>query len=147
MRRLRLAVLAAAFSLASVLSCVDGSAPVGPDAFTPVASLALVPVFPKEAQGIESAPINLIRLTAREVPSNVQVAQVIVTVDPNASQWELGIDVPLAGGTDVQYVLEIELVNRTGSVETVQWPGRTAPLALTPGTSFETKEVAVMRGF
>jgi uncharacterized protein YjdB len=146
MRRLRLVALVAVFSVASVLSCVDGSAPVGPDTLTPVASLALVPVFPKEAQGIESAPINLIRLTAREVPSEVVVAQVITTVDPNASQWELGIDVPLDGGAGVQYVLEIELVNRTGSVETVQWSGRTAPLALTPGTSLETREVAVLRG-
>lgn len=146
MRRARAVSLTALIFIGLQLSCVDGSTPVDPGSGGLAASLAVVPVLPQAAQAAGSAPINLIRLTAFAVPGDVQVAQVIRSVDPNADQWELEFDVPLSNEPGVHYVLEIELVNEQGGGQTVQWSGRTAPLTLTPGVAYQVHQVGVTRG-
>lgn len=146
MRRLRSVLVAVLTGLIPLLSCVDGTQVAGPGDALLTASLALMPVFPADAQGIEAAPVNVIRLTARRLPENVQVAQVVLSVDPDAEQWDVGIDIPLTNSPGTQYVLEIELVNQTNGVETVQWSGRTSPMTLTPGAALQAREVGVSRG-
>lgn len=148
MRRAHGVTPIALISLTMLLSCVGGESPTDTTGRVPTASLSIVPVFPSQAQalGVEAAPINTIRLTVLQIPGETVVASTVLAADPNASQWDVSIEVPLSSDAGVQYVVEIELVNTQDGVETVQWSGRTQPLALTPGVSNAVRKVGVVRG-
>lgn len=145
-RHPRAVLLASALVLGGLLSCVDGTAPVDPAAVGSKASLAVLPVFSGGPQSVDATPVNLIRLTVLRLPEEERVARSETSVDPDASEWEVGIDVPLSGGADAQYVLEVELITRQGGVDVVQWSGRAGPLTLTPGGASPVREVGVTRG-
>ncbi|MHB1194690.1 MAG: Ig-like domain-containing protein [Longimicrobiales bacterium] len=138
--------LAASLVVALVGSCVDGHSPTGLD-FGGTASLSIIPVYapgPQPAEG--TAEVNRIRVTARLATNDSVLATFVVDVDPNASEWDLQLEIPIPEGGGA-VVLTIELVNvATGGGETVQWSGQSAPLPLTPGQPTEVKEVQVFRG-
>ena len=126
-------------------SCVEGGTPLDPFAEGATASLAVVPKLPPEMGRLSGPPVNVIRVTVRRVPGNEQVAQTVVEVDPNASEWQIGIEVPL-GVAGAQYVLELELMNESGGARTVEWSGRTSAMTLTAGLSPEMRQIGVVRG-
>ena len=145
----RAVLLASAISLVGLLSCVEGTAPTDPDMAAPRASLVVLPVFPSAPQRVEgetAAPVTLIRLTVLRTPGNEQVARTETTVDPAATEWEVTADVPLTGDPGDQYVIEVELINNSGGVESVEWSGRAGPLDLGAGTTSPVREVGVSRG-
>jgi uncharacterized repeat protein (TIGR01451 family) len=136
----------ALLTVGTVASCVDGTVPTGIQS-TGVARLALVPVYETMAGGLadQAAEVNRIRLTATKASDGTVIIVQEQDVDPTAEQWSLDMGVPVPeGGAEV--MLTIELINITGSDETVEWSGQTGPLTLTAGQAAEGREVAVVRG-
>lgn len=90
------------------------------------------------------APINRIRLTARNAASNAVLKVDTVTVDPNQENWNLTMDIPLTGELNV--IVLIELINLENNVEAVQWSGNTAPISVAPGVKKEPAPVTLFQG-
>ena len=125
-RRVRLAhfvVLAAAVVFAS---CSDLL-------FSPNAAtrgiVALQPYF--SFNGFESADINVIRITAKELPAGTVVLDSVFTVDPTQNTWNLPIE--LKPGVD--YEITIQLINRVNGLDNVISSGVIPKLSVTPGTN------------
>jgi hypothetical protein len=68
----------------------------------------------------DGAPINVISIKVLSTPGDVEIAWQTVTVDPNQSQWDLTIDVPLNSDAAVLYFLDLELISDSGGVQTVE---------------------------
>ena len=133
MRRAHRVPPVALLFLTLLLSCVGGESPTDTPDRAHTASFSVIPVFPPQVQRLEGAPVNTIRLTVLQIPGETVVATNVTAADPNASQWEVAVEVPLSSDPSARYVLEVELINTQDGVETVQWSGRTEPLTLTPG--------------
>lgn len=110
------------------------------------AALAVQPVFSANAQLSDGAPINLISIKVFATPGDVEVASTIVTVDPDQTEWALTIDFPLSTDPATRYYLELELINETGGVRTVEWSARTTPMAVAASAPSEIIQVEVVRG-
>ena len=139
--------LAAACLLASVLilSCTDSGSPSRIDSGMGTISMAVSPVFPTGAESSDVADISRIRITVLRLSDRAVVDLHVEDVDPGASQWTLGLDIPVPEG-DARVVLVIELISVTDGRETVEWSGETAPITLVPGQATASQEVEVVRG-
>ncbi|MEX2283016.1 MAG: Ig-like domain-containing protein [Gemmatimonadota bacterium] len=131
-------------------ACTErGNQPFAPDA--PKAGrvrFAVVPQFNYlGGQHSAGAPINRIRLTAREVGTGTVLGQTIRDVAATDSTWNVAVDVTVADGIDVVVVVLVELINVTAGVETVEWSGLTAPITVSPGETEEpTAAVQLFQG-
>jgi len=126
--------------LAVIASCSDSGL------FSPNtngrARVAIRPYF-ASLQGVASmaAEINRIRLTITRRPEGTLVFQDVFDVDPNATDWNLPVDVPANSDLDVL----IELINYSSGVETVEFSG-IIQLSVTAGPQPTTLPVPVFPG-
>jgi hypothetical protein len=102
-------------------------------------SIRLAPRFSIEGAA-QLDPITRARLTAKKVGTNEVVATADTTIDPNANEWDLNLDVPAAAG---QVVVLIELLNTAGGIE---WSGLTSPINVVPGQTSTPTPVTLFQG-
>lgn len=133
--------------MVTFMACRDGTGPSVPR----FVQLALEPRF-QVGGGTNAQPISRIRLTARAVDGEgtpleqAPVAVREVTVDPNASEWRLELNVP-AGDGPAQVITEVELVNLPSSGEPlVEWAGRSGVITVGRGERVERADIAIGRG-
>ena len=120
MRKLTRALLPLALLLAA--TCTDGGA-VGPRQSGRV-ELSIVPRF-AAATAANPLPVNRIVLNARDAAGTAVLGSRVYPVDPNASSWELALDVQLPGSAPVSVYLTMELMHVEGTTQSVEWSGIT----------------------
>ena len=140
----RIVALLAMLVMAVLGSCVDGNGPFQPGP-SRTATLSLQPVLSAAAQAGEAPDIHRIRVRVLQVPGEALLLEETFEVDPNAESWPLELEFPIPEeGIDV--LIEIELINVTDGVETVEFSGVVGPLSVTSGESSEIQQVEVVRG-
>lgn len=143
---LRSARLPVGLAIAALFSCT-GDTGTGMPGADLQAQLAVVLAFPSAHASASSAsdpqPIVAIRVTTFVVPPETQIAQVELSVDPNADEWSLDIKVPLSADPGARYLFQFELLNAGGEVE---WSGTIGPLSLGQSVTTVVRTVAVVRG-
>ena len=103
-------------------TCTD-SGSVGPRQSGRVL-LSIVPRF-ASAGTASPLPVNRIVLNARDAGGTAVLGSRVYPVDPNASSWELSLDVQLPGSAPVSVYLTMELMHVEGTTQTVEWSGIT----------------------
>jgi len=83
--------------------------------------LQLKPVFSLVDWQSLSANINVIRLTATQLPARTLLQRQETTVDPAAPEWQLPLDLPINSEVEVL----VELINRAAGVDVIVYSGRT----------------------
>ena len=83
--------------------------------------LQLKPVFSSVDWQSLTANINVIRLTATQLPARTLVQRQETSVDPAAPEWQLPLDLPINSEVEVL----VELINRTAGVDVIVYSGRT----------------------
>lgn len=133
--------------MVTFMACRDGTGPSVPR----FVQLALEPRF-QVGGGTNAQPISRIRLTARAVDGEGTpldqdpVAVREVTVDPNASEWRLDLNVPTTDGP-AQVVTEVELINLPAAGEPlVEWAGRSDVITVGRGERVERADIPIGRG-
>lgn len=144
MRRPVRALLGPLSAVLLFLSCVDGDptiAPRGPAVRVPLATQ----VIPGPANAT-ALTINRIRAVARTASDNRVIAETTLTVDPNATVWDVPLEIPTDGlTTDV--LVELALINVSASgTETIEFSGQVGPLSVQPGRDASPVTVPVVRG-
>jgi hypothetical protein len=140
-RSLGVAACAATLLPLLVCSCVDGTAPQGADAGIS-ASVLVAPRFAPQAEVAASTVVSRIRLTALNSATGTVLGTQDTEVDPDASEWQIAMEVDLGGEASLTVVVEIELLD--GAV--VQWSGRTGTMTLSASSAGATHLVEVYRG-
>ena len=120
------AVLAAAVLFAA---CVDGN----PAGVSTPAFLSLSAEL--DASGsLAAGPISRIRVTVTTQASSEVVSREVFQVSPDASSWEIAVEVDIAAAAGSPVLLAVELISVVGGVETVEWSGRIGPIDLRGGS-------------
>ena len=132
-----LAILPVLFALA-LAGCSDGI--FSPNR-TGSARLQLQPVFSTVDWQSLSVNINLIRVTATQLPARSLVLRQETSVDPNAPEWQVPLDLPVGCECEVL----VELINRTGTTDVVVYSGR-ALISVKAGTQPSVALIPVFPG-
>src|SRR5437868_1427795 len=119
----------AALTALVLASCSESSAPRAH-----VTRLQIHPRYAATAAARASAttPINLIVITARDVASSQVVGSLDQSVDPNATSWDLTLDLTLDGTETRDVALAMELGHADPVSPTVAWSGIVI-VSVTPG--------------
>ena len=86
--------------------------------------LSIVPSF-AAVTAASPLPVNRIVLNARDVAGTAVLGSRVYPVDPNASSWELALDVQLPSSTTTSVYLTMELMHVEGTTQSVEWSGIT----------------------
>ncbi len=89
-----------------------------------------------------SPPIDRVRLLARNAQTRTVVGSTDEAVDPNASQWSLGLAITLGGAPSLEVTVEVELLAGQGT----EWSGRLGPLTVRGSEPPRAQNVPVYRG-
>ncbi|MFC1791014.1 Ig-like domain-containing protein [Gemmatimonadota bacterium] len=136
----------AAFSimaLALLGGCTEGRAPLDPSAEGVPAFLALNPQFQPSLTTVAAAEIVRIRVVATVFGTGELLGSTEIDVDPNASSWDIQVEVIVPPGIGAQVEFTVELLNAGLGTE---WSGHVGPLTLTPGAETTIQNVTIVRG-
>src|SRR5688572_23743876 len=122
------ALFAAFALLLFIISCSDQTG-TGPGGNLGANGLRFAPRFMHFGSSFSVAPVVNIRLTAMIAATRDVVAQATTSVEPDADEWSLGLDVPGSAGT---VIVLIELLNAENGVE---WSGETEPIRVEAGSN------------
>jgi hypothetical protein len=131
-------------------ACTDGSTspfdPLGETATRSV-SFALATSFAPAATAQATGEIESARVTVINAKTGAVIDVIVIQLDPNADEWSLNLSVDIPLQEDFRVELLIELLSFPDGVETVEWSGKTAPIAVQPGTApTEIRQVGMNRG-
>ena len=76
-------------------SCVSSDSSTGIDDATIPAGIVVQPAIIESPANASALPINQIRAVTARVPDNIVLGDTTITVDPNASEWDVTLDVVL----------------------------------------------------
>jgi hypothetical protein len=125
------AVLAAA--------CVDGSGPTESGRAIP---LDIRPRFQVDPSLFPAAPVDRIRLVARDASTSELLGRMDLEVSPTAEQWTISLGITLGGAERRSVTVDVELLGD----DAVQWSGRLGPITVQAGTTSSTHNVEIHRG-
>jgi uncharacterized protein YjdB len=128
------------------LGCADGPSPAELDTRPGTASLALNPRFTEGPAKQSALPVTLIRAMATAAETGEEVGRTEETVDPDASSWDVELEVEIPSGISPVVIVTLELINVGDGTETVVWSGRVGPLTLTPGATSTVADLDLVRG-
>ncbi|MGE0158265.1 MAG: Ig-like domain-containing protein [Gemmatimonadales bacterium] len=132
-------------TLALLVGCTDGEAPLDPaavdDAVSIAPALALIP-SPADAG---AAPVSRIRALVTSAADGAALATEARDVSPSAASWPLTLSVPLAGGP-IDATLHVQLLHVDGEgAESVQFSGASESFTLRRGDP-ASPELTIVRG-
>ena len=123
-------------------TCTDRGA-VGPRQGGRV-QLSIVPSFAAATTAIPLS-VNRIVLNARDAAGTAVLGSRVYPVDPNASSWELSLEVQLPGTAPVSVYLTMELMHVEGTTQSVEWSGITT-IAVAPSENKVVTNVQLYPG-
>ncbi len=128
--------------------CADAPAAMDLPAGGGQAVLALSPSFGAALAAEDAAPINRIRVTVFLVSTGGILGEPqVFDVDATAGSWDLDIPIDIPNVPNPQVTLQVELINVTGGVETVEWSGMSEAIPLnSTATTSASPEINVVRG-
>ncbi len=128
----------AGLTLVSLSGCVDGADPAGVQ-LSEAVTLRAAPVFALVTTAAEIDALDLARITLRNSSDRAVVAEHEEPIDPSQPEWSFELTVQLTPGQILSLLLEFELVDSDGGVESVEFSGRTE--AFTLHTSFQRQDL------
>lgn len=124
-------------------SCADGEGPVDLSQGNSLARLSLAPELLTSLAAEGTPDIVRLRVVATIFGDNEVVGSTEMPVDPNASSWDVGVEISLPAGKGPQIELTVELMSASLATE---WSGHIGPLTITPGETTTIPSVQIVRG-
>ena len=139
----RVVIRACTLLLLIATACTEAGEPVSLTGDGRV-RLALQPHFVSFG-ATSNAVVSRIRIVARDKATNQEIGRTVEDVNPNATEWQLSVEVKLPGAGTTNVELTIELVDAQSGNETVEWSGTTT-VAVSPGQTQSPAALALFRG-
>lgn len=132
--------------LVVLASCVDASDPAALAEVRGVFSMLAVPRFSVQPSASEVAELARVRAMIIDANSGATLASGEQDIEPSASQWTFDLSFSYEINAPPRVVAQVELASVEGGLETVQWSGRTASIAVQTSADPQIREIGLFRG-